>query len=1032
MSEVFKAEEPNDGADSQERPQFDNVRRLLDLQDPALFEAGVAQATRLLKDMDEIFAQYPNSEDAAAFKSTIEKSMQQTERRRTVVGVVGNTGAGKSSVINAMLDEERLQVDILQKEFLTENGTLSREVSDPNSDAGIGWAKFHAVYPQILRDLVGERTVEQLLNDKNVWGVLGTTKKIKESNPHRFYRELQQYVDSKEKATGKDKDKDKKTPANEFWPLIKVVKIYAKSPALETGAVIVDLPGVHDSNAARSAVAQGYMKQCTGLWIVAPITRAVDDKAAKTLMGDSFKRQLKYDGGFSNVTFICSKTDDISITEAADSLGLEDRISGLYDQKEKLEQEEDRLHASVQEYKDLKSVYNEAYETAQDDIDAWEKLKDHFDEGETAKSKTSRKRPSYSNDSDDDFVVEDDASEAPDSDGGSDTESDGEDGRPSIEPLTEAQIEAKLEELKETKKNARREKLAIGAKIKDVGPEIRKIKAQMGEVKSEMSAICIAGRNEYSKSAIQQDFAAGIKELDQETAEEEDEETSTLTRTNGTTMRLHPLCRCFADIEATGIPQLQAHCKKLTEAGRVQACRSFFLALIQFINTLFLWSSNDGSGLKLTDEQKRAHIKYLERRLSELEMGLEKAADTCIRRAKKDMQENIFDRFPSLISEAIEAAPRTAGGWGANRAFGGLHYMTYKATVRRDGAYTGSAGFRDFNHELVEPLTKKLASGWERSFQRFLPKTFDLYVKDSSRILVLFHDKVEERARENGVGLASLSVLRQQIYTQEQLFEDLKTQLIASMTEMQRDANREFIPTLVAVMHTAYDICTAERGPGSFMRIKNSMTQHVETVRHTMFKEAAGAVKAHLDKMCKILLEMMENKADEVFIAMCNDYLKVLGVNVEENHMIPKEEQVLRSAISEALGTVNEKFRRVLDGTVHSEEEENLSDANEIQGETLADDAGVKEEATPMPVDGTSPDPTAPIKDEVDRADPDPMSSEQEGMFNQTGERALSDAPTEPLSTASPRERKTEMIVRSSNSSPYKRSCKLESEDGEL
>ena len=80
-----------------------------------------------------------------------------------------------------------------------------------------------------------------------------------------------------------------------------------KAPALSTGAVIVDLPGVHDSNAARAAVADGYMKQCTGLWIVAPINRAVDDKAAKSLLGESFKRQLKMDGGFSSWVFLSTR-----------------------------------------------------------------------------------------------------------------------------------------------------------------------------------------------------------------------------------------------------------------------------------------------------------------------------------------------------------------------------------------------------------------------------------------------------------------------------------------------------------------------------------------------------------------------------------------------------------------------------------------------------------------------------------------------------------------------------------------------------
>ena len=39
-----------------------------------------------------------------------------------------------------------------------------------------------------------------------------------------------------------------------------------------------------------------------------------------------------------------------------------------------------------------------------------------------------------------------------------------------------------------------------------------------------MSALCIASRNRYSKGAIQQDFAASIKEMDQENAAKEDKE----------------------------------------------------------------------------------------------------------------------------------------------------------------------------------------------------------------------------------------------------------------------------------------------------------------------------------------------------------------------------------------------------------------------------------------------------------------------------------------------------------------------------
>jgi hypothetical protein len=83
----------------------------------------------------------------------------------------------------------------------------------------------------------------------SVQKVLGTTKIIERSQPHQFYKALQSFVDSRENS----KTSDKKLLAEmEYWPLIKVVKLYTKADALSTGAVIVDLPGVQDSNAGTS------------------------------------------------------------------------------------------------------------------------------------------------------------------------------------------------------------------------------------------------------------------------------------------------------------------------------------------------------------------------------------------------------------------------------------------------------------------------------------------------------------------------------------------------------------------------------------------------------------------------------------------------------------------------------------------------------------------------------------------------------------------------------------------------------------
>ena len=104
----------------------------------------------------------------------------------------------------------------------------------------------------------------------------------------------------------------------------------------------------------------------TGLWIVAPINRAVDDKAAKSLLGESFKRQLKYDGTYSRVTFICSKTDDISVTEASESLDLTEEMEEDWTRMDQINKEIKTLRKKEAEVRDAREVYTQVINDADD------------------------------------------------------------------------------------------------------------------------------------------------------------------------------------------------------------------------------------------------------------------------------------------------------------------------------------------------------------------------------------------------------------------------------------------------------------------------------------------------------------------------------------------------------------------------------------------------------------------------------------------------------------------------------------------
>ncbi|KAG9237561.1 hypothetical protein BJ875DRAFT_481201 [Amylocarpus encephaloides] len=332
-----------DDEDSLARERAEQNNRLQKvIQAPVeVLEAEVKNSRSLLNTLMKHFKETSvESKDTKHWINAISALQKQNVDPPTIIGVVGNTGVGKSSVINAILDEERLvptncmractavvtemswnnsdkpnakyraDIEFIDPkdwekdsrmsvaELKDDNGGIVRDCTNADSEAGIAYAKIKA-------EMLGFSSIEALMNDKEVKAVFGTTKNVERSKPEVFYKALQHYVDSKEKGTGEKKswEKDNKREL-EFWPP-KRWCAYMSRPMLFR----LEL----------------YWSIC--LWIVAPIGRAVDDKAAKNLLGESFKRQLKFDGIYSRVTFICSKTDDISITEATESLDLEEDMT---------------------------------------------------------------------------------------------------------------------------------------------------------------------------------------------------------------------------------------------------------------------------------------------------------------------------------------------------------------------------------------------------------------------------------------------------------------------------------------------------------------------------------------------------------------------------------------------------------------------------------------------------------------------------------------------------------------------------------
>lgn len=90
--------------------------------------------------------------------------------------------------------------------------------------------------------------------------------------------------------------------------------------------------------------------------------------------------------------------------------------------------------------------------------------------------------------------------------------------------LTPETIATKIAALQNKRREARQSKFDLQDRIETLQTNHDQAQRAMEEMKAKIMTRCISGRNQYAKFAIQQDYAAGLKDIDQEIAAEEDEE----------------------------------------------------------------------------------------------------------------------------------------------------------------------------------------------------------------------------------------------------------------------------------------------------------------------------------------------------------------------------------------------------------------------------------------------------------------------------------------------------------------------------
>ncbi|KAI1338014.1 hypothetical protein F5Y15DRAFT_407896 [Xylariaceae sp. FL0016] len=835
-----------------------------------------AQTAESVEELDS----HRNGVDAIHWSQLIKQLINEAQMPQTVIGVLGGTGEGKSSAINALLDETRLlpancvractavitevsynhsdnpeHLYTAEIEFITVQewqdelrhlftdikdpaDDLSTELSNDKSDADIAWAKMKAVYPSLTSEDFARAQVEDFLNVPSVRAILGTTRTLRHPTVDKLYKAVKPYVDSKDKSAKRNGGNER-----ELWPLIKVVRIHTKADVLSTGAVLVDLPGVQDSNAARAAIAEKYIAKCHGIWIVANITRA---------------------------------TDDILMGEAAETFGLSRQVDDEKTDGARLENDRERAGALSHYVSELDKR-----------LERWDKLSSRRDKGLAtnapkeiirkrkvpAKNSRNRKRRRV----DEEEATEDNARYASAGDFW-DTLDDGIPKFDEGQELSESNIRVMIDFLKSQRLASLEQKIELEDQIENGENEGENLEAAYEDLKHNLKCLCIAKRNDYSSSALRKHFALGIREL------------------------LEDEIQGFPNADATQIPQLIEHAKRSTDVVRISHSKKILNQILKTMNSLYMWSSPDAFEFYLTEAQKRTEMDRIKDELIDLEKNLTIVVDDFVTRCKRTLTDNLIDHFKTSVSHANDRAPSIAALWVDRENGRGLGCITYKAICRRNGAFSGSRGMNDFNKDLAAPLKQALGGAWETTFMHEIPAALNEFTKRMKSLFMKLHDRLKLSLQQKAT-FTSINMLLDQVTARADGIYNVFHEFGDGIKSYQREASRMFTPGIQEKMTHTYTDCARDSGRGLFERMKATMMNAIQEDGEKIFIGATIQVEKKLIEMYESLDKDVKTSIADTLDKINMDYAYVLlGRN------ITKDSENARKDISHFLKMADECF----------------------------------------------------------------------------------------------------------------------------
>ncbi|XP_032121235.1 nuclear GTPase SLIP-GC [Sapajus apella] len=261
------------------------------------------------------------------------------------IGLFGSTGAGKSSLINAIIQQAmflpvsgesictscvvqvssgccvqyeakiHLLSDQEWREELKNLTKLLHRMEELGGEETDAWNRDEAAeeatwkLQMIYGNGAESKNYEELLKAKPK-GKIPTCRIItlKAEEAEELSIKLDPYIRMQRR------DWDEEAAEMHIWPLIKHVEVtLPKSDLIPEGVVLVDIPGTGDFNSKRDEMWKKTIDKCSVIWVLSDVERVSGGRAHEDLLNESIKACQR--GFCRDVALVVTKTDKLHLPE---------------------------------------------------------------------------------------------------------------------------------------------------------------------------------------------------------------------------------------------------------------------------------------------------------------------------------------------------------------------------------------------------------------------------------------------------------------------------------------------------------------------------------------------------------------------------------------------------------------------------------------------------------------------------------------------------------------------------------------------